>query len=151
MAEKNLDYTDEAVASWSGLRDDVDLSLFAVGMRIMRLSAALRSALDDAIASSGFTVLGDYEVLSVLRRAGEPTLPSDIASRLRMTRAGVTGRLIRLETAGLLRRDRSGDDSRNVLVSLTARGRKATDRAFDEIRTGRARRTAGNRAGMVSP
>ncbi len=78
-------------------------------------------------------MLGDYDVMSVLRRAGRPLLPSDIADLLLMTRAGITGRLKRLESAGFLRRQRSDDDSRNVLVSLTARGRTATDRAFARV------------------
>ena len=85
------------------------------------------------IRCAGFTVLGDYDVMSVLRRAGRPPLPSEIADLLRMTRAGITGRLKRLESAGFVRRQRSDEDSRNVLVSLTARGRTVIDRAFDRV------------------
>lgn len=132
MDDDGRDYTDDAMLNWARLRD-LDLSRFAVGMRLMRLSNILRSRLDDSLTASGFAVLGDYEVLSALRRAAVPLLPSDIADRCLLTRAGVTGRLIRLEGQGFIRRDRSGADSRNVLVSLTARGRKATDRALDRI------------------
>lgn len=132
MTEDGRDYTDEAVESWERLRK-LDLSRFAVGMRVMRLSNLLRAALDQSLDASGFAVLGDYEVLSALRRAGVALLPSEIADRCLLTRAGVTGRLIRLEGQDFIRRERSGSDSRNVHVSLTARGRKATDRALDRI------------------
>lgn len=127
------DFAEAAADNWSKLRDDVDLSRFVVGMRIMRLSAVLRSTLDEALAASGFAVLGDYEVMATLRRAGGRMLPSDIADDLRMTRAGITGRLDRLERRGFVERERSGDDLRNVVVKITTKGRRATDRAFDQV------------------
>lgn len=127
------DYAEAAAARWHGLRGDIDLSRYLIGMRVMRLAKVLEAKLDEELAAAGFTVLGDYDVMSVLRRAGRPLLPSDIADLLLMTRAGITGRLKRLESAGFLRRQRSDDDSRNVLVSLTARGRTATDRAFARV------------------
>ena len=127
------DYAAEAAASWQRIHGDVDLSRYLVAMRIMRLSNALQTKLDHELVGAGFTVLGDYDVMSMLRRSGGPLLPSDIADALRMTRAGITGRLKRLEAAGFVERHRSDDDSRNVLVSLTARGRAATDQAFQRV------------------
>lgn len=131
MQGAGQDYTDAAVENWRALRTDVDLSRFEVGMRIMRLSTIMRATLDETIAAAGFSVLGDYEVAAMLRRSHNAMLPSDIADRLRLTRAGVTGRLNRLERQKFVRRTKSGDDSRNVFVTLTERGRRATDRAFD--------------------
>jgi DNA-binding MarR family transcriptional regulator len=127
------DHAADAAANWQRLHGDIDLSRYLVAMRIMRLSSVLQTKLDRELVAAGFTVLGDYDVMSTLRRAGGPLLPSDIADRLRMTRAGITGRLKRLEAAGFVERQRSDNDSRNVLVCLTTRGRTATDRAFDRV------------------
>lgn len=127
------DYAVSAAASWQRIHGYIDLSRYLIAMRIMRLSDVLRAKLDTELESAGFTVLGDYDVMSTLRRAGRPLLPSDIADLLRMTRAGITGRLNRLEAAGFVERERSDDDSRNVLVRLTTRGRTATDRGFEQV------------------
>lgn len=128
-----LDYAAAAAAGWRGIHDDLELSRYLIAMRIMRLSNVVQTKLDAELVSVGFAVMGDYDVMSALRRAGRPLLPSDIADLLRMTRAGITGRLKRLETAGFVERHRSDDDSRNVHVSPTARGRAATDRAFARV------------------
>lgn len=130
---KQLDYAARAAASWHGIHSDLELSRYMIAMRIMRLSNVVQTSLDEELFGVGFAVMGDYDVMSVLRRAGRPLLPSDIADRLRMTRAGITGRLKRLEAAGYVERHRSDGDSRNVLVSPTARGRVVTDRAFARV------------------
>jgi len=54
----------------------------------MRLASVLEEQLDEELAAAGFAVLGDHDVMSVLRRAGHPLLPGEIADLLRMTRAG---------------------------------------------------------------
>lgn len=127
------DYAAGAAASWQRIHDDLELSRYVVAMRIMRLSNVVQAKLDAELLTAGFAVMGDYDVMSALRRAGQPLLPSDIADLLRMTRAGITGRLKRLEAAGFVERQRSDGDSRNVLVSPTARGRAATDKAFGRV------------------
>ena len=127
------DYAADAAASWLRIHGDLDLSRYLVAMRIMRLSNIVQDKLDAELVTAGFAVMGDYDVMSALRRAERPLLPSDIADLLRMTRAGITGRLKRLETSGLVERHRSDDDSRNVLVSATARGRAAADRGFARV------------------
>ena len=104
-------------------------------MRILRIATIMKSDIEARITRLGFTVFGDYEVLSAVRRAPRQLLPSEIAGRLMLTRAGVTGRLDRLEGQGLVERQRSGADARNVLVRLTPKGRRLTDKAMNEIVT----------------
>ena len=130
---RQLDYAAGAAASWHGIHSDLELSRYLIAMRIMRLSSVVQTRLDDELFNVGFAVMGDYDVMSVLRRAGRPLLPSDIADLLRMTRAGITGRLKRLEAAGLVERHRSDGDSRNVLVSATDRGQAITHSAFERV------------------
>jgi DNA-binding MarR family transcriptional regulator len=49
-----------------------------------------------------------------------------------MSRAGMTGRLDRLEEAGLVARTLVADDRRSFRVSLTPRGRRVVDAAVDD-------------------
>jgi DNA-binding MarR family transcriptional regulator len=63
--------------------------------------------------------------LHAIGEAKEPLAPGDLAARLDVTPATVTGALTALEEAGLVVRARHPDDRRGVLVSITAAGRKA--------------------------
>src|SRR5690606_37705060 len=54
----------------------------------------------------------------------ESVKASDIASRIGMTYGAVTGRTDKLLSLGLITRERSVDDRRVVLISLTEEGRK---------------------------
>ena len=95
---------------------------------IVRLDLAVTEVLEGAAARSGLT-FADYLVLGVIRRSpGGRSAPTAIAGVLGRTTGGMTLTLDRLEDAGLLRRRRSPDDGRRVIVDLTARGaRLATE------------------------
>ena len=56
--------------------------------------------------------------------ADGPQPPSELAKRIYLSQATVTGILNRLENRELIRRDRIGPDRRVVTVSLTDHGRK---------------------------
>jgi DNA-binding MarR family transcriptional regulator len=73
-------------------------------------------------------------VLAALRRSGRPyTLTSSALARtVMMSRAGMTGRLDRLEEQGLIARAPDADDRRSFRISLTARGRRTVDAAVDD-------------------
>jgi DNA-binding MarR family transcriptional regulator len=70
-------------------------------------------------------------VLATLRRAGEPyTLsPRELSATLMLTTGGMTGRLDKLERAGLLRRSPDPHDRRGLRVTLTEQGLDLVDRA----------------------
>jgi DNA-binding MarR family transcriptional regulator len=106
------------------------MTAFAVAMRIRRLAMVLNDRLDDLASRQGLSVYGDYEVLATIRRADRPLQPSVVADALNLTRAGVTGRLDRLEALGLIRRKNSDADARSVLVSLSPAGSECVDRVF---------------------
>ena len=89
---------------------------------IVRLDLAVTDVLEGAAARSGLT-FADYLVLGVVRRSpGGRSAPTAIAGVLGRTTGGMTLTLDRLEAAGLLRRRRSPDDGRRVIVELTPRG-----------------------------
>jgi DNA-binding MarR family transcriptional regulator len=74
---------------------------------------------------------GEFDVLATLRRAGEPyTLsPRQLSATLMLTTGGMTGRLDKLERAGLLRRSPDPHDRRGLKVTLTDKGLELIDEA----------------------
>lgn len=64
-----------------------------------------------------------YLVMLVLWESEEPLSVTTLGQRLRLDSGTLTPLLKRLETAGLVQRDRDPADERRVLVSLTADGR----------------------------
>lgn len=69
-----------------------------------------------------------YLVMLVLWESDELTV-SEIGERLFLDSPTLTPLLKRLEAAGLVERNRSGADERQVIVSLTAAGRRLRERA----------------------
>ncbi len=63
-----------------------------------------------------------FNVLEILRGAGEPLPPSTIAERMILSRATVTGILHSLERRGLVCRLPHGSDARMRLVEITSEG-----------------------------
>lgn len=81
------------------------------------------------ISLDSHKVEGQYQVtgpqLIVLRQIlyGNASIPSDLARRVYLSQATVTGILDRLEAGGLIVRERKVSDRRQVAISLTERGR----------------------------
>ncbi|MET9828522.1 MarR family transcriptional regulator [Streptomyces sp. NPDC006385] len=69
-----------------------------------------------------------YLVLLVLWERGESTV-KELAAALRLDYGTVSPLLKRLESTGLVRRERSARDERSVLVALTERGQELRGRA----------------------
>ncbi len=63
-----------------------------------------------------------YNVLRILRGEGKPLPILDIADRMIATVPGITGLIDRLESMGLVCRERSTEDRRVVFVAITAKG-----------------------------
>jgi DNA-binding MarR family transcriptional regulator len=108
----------------------VDIDAMEVFGRIHRLSRAIGDRTEKAYARFGIA-RGEFDVLATLRRAGEPyTLsPRQLSSTLMLTTGGMTGRLDKLERAGLLRRSPDPHDRRGLQVTLTEEGLSRVDEA----------------------
>ncbi|MBF4996144.1 MarR family transcriptional regulator [Nocardia sp. BSTN01] len=128
MAGRQTDAVDAIVAQWERERPDLDLTAMAVLGRLGRLYVLAEREIDAVFTAHGLQ-RGEFDVLAALRRSGEPfeLTPSVLADTLMLSRAGMTGRLDRLESAGLVRRIADRADRRAVRVALTEAGRARVD------------------------
>lgn len=118
---------------WNRVHPGVDLSAHYLALRILRTSRILQALLEDVVARHGFTVRGDFEVLTTLRRSARGAIqPSDLARALMITTAGITGRLDRLESAGLVSRQSHPSDRRAIVVEITKKGRRVAEAVFSD-------------------
>jgi MarR family 2-MHQ and catechol resistance regulon transcriptional repressor len=92
------------------------LNLFRASDRLQHQFAQLFRAHDLSGAQ--------YNILRILRGAGEPLPILEIAARMVAVVPGITGLVDRLEKAGLVERRRCTDDRRVIFVAATA---KATE------------------------
>lgn len=128
------DEVDELVAAWHRERADLDLTPVEVFSRVTRLSRRLDLARRDAFSEHQMEIW-EFDVLSALRRAGEPyrLSPSALIRETLVTSGTMTNRVDRLEERGLVTRTPDPRDRRSVLVGLTPRGKKAVDAAFEAL------------------
>jgi DNA-binding MarR family transcriptional regulator len=133
MTEQRTDAVDAIVAQWERERPDLDLEAMAVVGRLGRLLVVAQREIEAVFGKHGLQ-RGEFDVLAALRRSGEPfeLNPSVLADTLMLSRAGMTGRLDRLESAGLVRRVADAKDRRAVRVALTVAGRELVDTVVTE-------------------
>ncbi|MFF3498150.1 MarR family winged helix-turn-helix transcriptional regulator [Streptomyces sp. NPDC003247] len=123
MSAQRRDAVDAIVAQWAVERPDLDTTAMEVFGRVQRLARAIGDRVERAYAPLGIS-RGEFDVLAALRRAGAPyTLsPRELSATLMLTTGGMTGRLDKLERAGLLRRSPDPHDRRGLQVTLTGQG-----------------------------
>ena len=125
------DYADSVSAGWQTHHPDLDLLTFEAAIRLRRIGRIVDKAMETIAADGGLTVSGDYDALSSLRRAEpEPLQPTTLAERAMITAPGMTGRLDRLESGGLVERRPNPEDRRAIDVYLTEEGRRVADEVF---------------------
>ncbi|KRE00326.1 MarR family transcriptional regulator [Bosea sp. Root381] len=125
------DHIERLRGQWARELPDLDTSPMAILGRAYRLSNLVRPSIEAGFAAFDLD-RGEFDVVSTLRRAGPPyTLtPTELYRSLMITSGGLTHRLLRLERAGLIRRQKSPDDGRSLLVALTEAGRERVEEAF---------------------
>lgn len=126
------DAIDHIREQWGRERPELDTEAMGILARVFRVAAAAYEVKDRTCALHGIS-RGDYDVLATLRRSGEPFQlgPGELSRSLLLTSGGMTGRLDRLERAGLVTRSPGARDRRSLLVSLTEHGRRVIDDAVD--------------------
>lgn len=131
-AAGRTDRVDAIAAQWTAQRPELDTLPMEVFGRIYRIARLMGDRVERAYAPFGIG-RGEFDVLATLRRAGEPhTLsPSQMSTTLMLTTGGMTGRLDKLERAGLVRRVPDPGDRRALLAQLTEKGRELVDEAVE--------------------
>jgi DNA-binding MarR family transcriptional regulator len=126
------DTVDEVSDGWAAVRPDVDVSPIQVVLRLSRASRLLERRVKEYFASEGVEPW-EFDILSPLRRAGEPyTLsPGDFVSSALVGSPALTNRLDRLVEKGLDTRQVAPTNRRKLLITLTARGLELVDRLLD--------------------
>ncbi|UQX01192.1 MarR family transcriptional regulator [Streptomyces sp. RerS4] len=130
QAEAPKDAVDAIIDQWYAVRPELETAPMAVFGRIYRISKAMGDAMEAAYARYGLT-RGEFDVVGTLRRSGAPyTLsPRQLSATLMLTTGGMTGRLDKLEKAGLLTRSPDPHDRRGLQVTITERGLALIDEA----------------------
>ena len=125
------DLIDELLRGWENARPDLDFAPMALFARCNRFVTLSIRQLESTLAGYDLT-LGEFDVLSALRRSGAPFVlrPSELADRVMVTRAGMTARVDKLEENGFVERRRDPSDRRTEPIALTKAGQRLIDRAL---------------------
>ncbi|MEN8650405.1 MarR family transcriptional regulator [Streptomyces sp. 21So2-11] len=124
------DLVDAITAQWAVVRPDLDTAPMAVFGRVYRIARAMGDRVEKAYGRFGIS-RGEFDVIATLRRSGEPYAlsPRELSATLMLTTGGMTGRLDKLERAGLLARSPDPHDRRGLRVTLSERGLAIVDEA----------------------
>ena len=102
-------------------------------LSIARTAAVLEHAGAEALKPFSLTIT-QYNVLRILRGAGEAGLcRNEVGERLVTKVPDVTRLLDRMETAGLIVRQRGGDDRRFVATRITDKGLRLLEKIDREL------------------
>src|ERR1700722_15238773 len=125
------DEVDEIVSAWHRERSDLDVGPLQVLSRISRLASVLDERRANAFVEHGLQ-LHEFDVLSALRRRGEPfeLTAGELSTITHVTSGTMTSRLDRLTTRAFVPRQPDPSDGRLVRVRLTVAGRERVDAAF---------------------
>jgi DNA-binding MarR family transcriptional regulator len=125
------DAVEAVLEQWRRERPDLDVSPIGVVGRIMRLSRLWDREIKDFLAGHGLEP-GDFDVLSTLRRSGEPyeLTAKDFLRASLVTTGTITLRVDRMAGKGLVTRMPDPDDRRSVRIRLTPRGLEVIDRVL---------------------
>ncbi|WP_331771234.1 MarR family transcriptional regulator (plasmid) [Embleya sp. NBC_00888] len=117
------DSVDRHIARWRH-KAPFDERVEGIVTRIQMLTKHLRQVKGRALAEVGLQAF-EFDTLHRLASRGAPyrATPSELATELMVSPAGITGRLDTLEEAGSVRRIRGTEDRRRVDVELTESGR----------------------------
>ena len=125
------DLVDRLLVEWRGERPELDCQPMGIVVRVQLLGKLLCRNAEQALRPLGMK-LWEYDVLSALRRQGQPfqLSASELARAAMLSSGAMTTRIDRLEQRGLVRREVDPDDRRGVQVCLTDAGRQLIDEAI---------------------
>ncbi len=127
------DEVDAIVDQWRRERPDLDPSPIALFGRVHRIYLRYQAVLTRTFDRHNLNS-ASFDVLAALRRSGAPyrKTGSQLATGSLLSSAGVTFRLDRLESAGLIERQRDDRDRRVVYSALTDEGLEVIERTMED-------------------
>lgn len=133
-SEKTTDAIDEIVDDLGEHYPDLEAVGLPIVGRILRLARYLEARREAQLDSYGLTP-ADFDVLATLRRKASTSAINvrELQHSLMLSSGGMTKRLDRLETGGLLERHRDPNDRRGVLIAITDDGRDLIDQALPAV------------------
>ena len=99
-------------------------------LSLVRTASIVKRAYEALMHEHDIT-LQQFNVLRILRGAGEPLPTMEVAARMIEPEPGITRLIGRLVDKGLVTRTRCGEDSRRVLCAISAKG-QAVLKGLDE-------------------
>jgi DNA-binding MarR family transcriptional regulator len=132
--DHDRDAVDDIRARLAVVYPDLDTTAFEITGRVLRLAREIEIRRAQHLASYDMTP-GDFDVIATLRRTddGEGVNPGRLSESLLITSGGLTKRLDRLESAGLIERHPDPADRRAILIRMSPRGREAIDEALPAL------------------
>jgi DNA-binding MarR family transcriptional regulator len=136
------DTVDDIVDAWRAELPAAAGPELELGKRAARLAALLGEVTNAQLGRLGLT-RAEYEVLAILRAAGQPyqLRPTDLTSRLLLSSGGTSNLLRRLTEIGLVERHADARDARSSWVRLTVSGIEVAEMAV--------RAASGAQAGLL--
>lgn len=122
-AKTLVDPVASELAKWQAEAPHIDHAALALLMYFAQIGQYVFTSNEEVAANVGLS-FSDVTLLGALRRLGPPyeSTPTRLARTFWISLPGMTKRLGRLETLGLLRRQSDPGDGRGVLLRLTAKG-----------------------------
>jgi DNA-binding MarR family transcriptional regulator len=100
-------------------------SIVSAWAALLTARALIVDEVERRLAEAGLPELAWYDALWALERApGGRRRMHELASQMVITRSNITRLIDRLEAAGLVARERDGDDRRGAFALLTPAGRR---------------------------
>jgi len=124
-----MDRADIAINQWAHERPDLpSLPMAVLGRLSEAAERVMRDHLNPLFADAGLQP-GEFDVLATLRRSGDPYMlsPTRLYEAMMISSGGMTNRLDRRESAGLIERRPDPNDRRGKLIALTVAGRRVSD------------------------
>ena len=125
------DHVDLVLDRWQDDGEFDDRTAVEIFTRMSLLVRAVGADKAQAVRAIGLP-MWVIETLYALRRQGSPYLasPTELAVELGVTQAAMTARVRSLVRRGFVTRRPDPIDGRRILVGLSARGHRLTDRVF---------------------